>query len=211
MKKVLIAMMIFLLAPLTAAVHADDKGRERAKHYEEQRREEMKHRQEQARESRKFHEEQAREQDKHRREMAREWEKERGSRRDWHDYSDHRDGHDRYRGPDRSHYQYRSYFRGHDRSPIDRYYADQFRRGKCPPGLVRTANGCMPRGLAKKWKLYRPLPRDVIYHDLPREVLVTLGPPPSGHRFVRVAGDILLLSVGTGMVIDAIEDLGRIY
>ncbi|MBW1648754.1 MAG: RcnB family protein, partial [Deltaproteobacteria bacterium] len=49
------------------------------------------------------------------------------------------------------------------------------------------------------------------FYDLPREVLVHLGPPPSGHRFVRVAGDILLIAVGTGMVVDAIEDLGRIY
>jgi hypothetical protein len=69
----------------------------------------------------------------------------------------------------------------------------------------------MPPGQVKKWKLHRPLPRDVIFYDLPRDVLVHLGPPPSGHRFVRVAGDILLIAVGTGMVVDAIEDLGRIY
>ncbi|MEE4607686.1 MAG: RcnB family protein [Desulfobacteraceae bacterium] len=98
-----------------------------------------------------------------------------------------------------------------DRSPIDRYYADQFRRGKCPPGLAKKGNGCMPPGQAKKWRLHRPLPRDVIFYDLPRDILVHLGTPPSGHRFVRVAGDILLIAVGTGMVVDAIEDLGRIY
>jgi len=40
-------------------------------------------------------------------------------------------------------------------------------------------------------------------------VLVQLGPPPSGHKFVRVAGDILLIAIGSGMVIDAIQDLGR--
>ena len=98
-----------------------------------------------------------------------------------------------------------------DRSPIDRYYADQFRRGKCPPGLAKKGNGCMPPGQAKKWRLHHPLPRDVIFYDLPRDVLIHLGTPPSGHRFVRVAGDILLIAVGTGMVVDAIEDLGRIY
>jgi len=38
---------------------------------------------------------------------------------------------------------------------------------------------------------------------------VQLGPPPSRHRYVRVANDILLLTVGTGMVVDAIENLGN--
>jgi len=32
---------------------------------------------------------------------------------------------------------------------------------------------------------------------------------PSRHRFVRVASDILMIAVGTGMVVDAIEDIGR--
>jgi hypothetical protein len=50
--------------------------------------------------------------------------------------------------------------------------------------------------------------RDVIFHDLPPEVLVQLGPVPSRHRFVRVASDILMIAVGTGMVVDAIEDIG---
>jgi Ni/Co efflux regulator RcnB len=36
-----------------------------------------------------------------------------------------------------------------------------------------------------------------------------LGYPPAGHRYVRVAADILLIAVGTGMVVDAIEDIGR--
>ena len=35
------------------------------------------------------------------------------------------------------------------------------------------------------------------------------GLPPAGHRYVRVANDILLIAAGTGMVIDAIEDLGK--
>jgi Ni/Co efflux regulator RcnB len=38
---------------------------------------------------------------------------------------------------------------------------------------------------------------------------VQLGAPPAGHRYVRVATDILLIAVGTGMVVDAIEDLDR--
>ena len=55
----------------------------------------------------------------------------------------------------------------------------------------------------------QPLPVGVVYYDLPPTLSVQLGVPPAGHRFVRVAADILLIAIGTGMVVDAIEDLGR--
>jgi hypothetical protein len=96
-----------------------------------------------------------------------------------------------------------------NRISIHKYYGDKFRGGRCPPGLAKKGNGCMPPGQAKKWMIGRPLPRDVVFYDLPPEVLVQLGPVPSRHRFVRVASDILMIAVGTGMVVDAVEDIGR--
>ena len=102
------------------------------------------------------------------------------------------------------------YFNDNHRYVIHDYYAEQYRSGKCPPGLAKKHNGCMPPGQAKKWHIGRPLPRDVIFYDLPQSVLIRLGPPPSRHRFVRVASDILLIAVGTGMVIDAIQDLSEL-
>lgn len=89
------------------------------------------------------------------------------------------------------------------------YFAQGFRRGDCPPGLARKRNGCMPPGQAKKWKIGHSLPRDVAVYDLPPELVVKIGLPPSGHKYVRVASDILLIAVGTSMVVDAIDDLGR--
>jgi len=65
----------------------------------------------------------------------------------------------------------------------------------------------MPPGHARKWTVGRPLPRDVIYHDVPQALVMQLG-QPSGYRYVRVASDILLIALGTGMVIDGIQDLG---
>ena len=79
----------------------------------------------------------------------------------------------------------------------------------CPPGLAKKNNGCMPPGQAKKWRLGRPLPHDVIYYDVPPPLVLQLGAPPAGHRYVRVAGDILLITAGTAMVVAAIQDLGR--
>ncbi len=101
------------------------------------------------------------------------------------------------------------YFSEENRTYVHKYYGDQFLSGHCPPGLAKKGNGCMPPGQAKKWMIGRPLPRGVVFYDPPPEVLVRLGPAPSRHRFVRVASDILLIAVGTGMVVDAIEDIGR--
>jgi Ni/Co efflux regulator RcnB len=90
------------------------------------------------------------------------------------------------------------------------YYAQEYRGGHCPPGLAKKNNGCMPPGQAKKWSKGRPLPRDVVYYDVPAQLVVRLGAPPAGHKYVRVAADILLIAVGTSMVVDAITDLGRL-
>ena len=32
---------------------------------------------------------------------------------------------------------------------------------------------------------------------------------PGGYRYVRVAGDILPIAIGTGLVIEALQDMGR--
>ena len=101
------------------------------------------------------------------------------------------------------------HFADQHRVVVRDYYGEQFRAGKCPPGLAKKHNGCMPPGQAKKWQMGRPLPRDVIYYDLPPTLIEQLGRPPAGHRYVRVASDILLIAIGTGMVVDAIQDLGR--
>ena len=102
-----------------------------------------------------------------------------------------------------------SHFSDRHRVVIRDYYKGQFQAGRCPPGLAKKRNGCMPPGQAKKWHIGRPLPRDVVFYNLPQALAVELGPPPNGYRYVRVAADILLIAVGTGMVIDAIQDLGR--
>lgn len=92
---------------------------------------------------------------------------------------------------------------------VREYYAREYRGGHCPPGLAKKNNGCMPPGQAKKWHVGRPLPRDVIFYDLPPRLVVSLGAPPAGHRYVRVASDILLIAIGTAMVVDGISDFGR--
>jgi Ni/Co efflux regulator RcnB len=101
------------------------------------------------------------------------------------------------------------HFKDQDREYVRDYYVQETHRGHCPPGLAKKKNGCMPPGQAKKWAYGRPLPRDVVYYPVPEPVVVRIGPPPSGYRYVRVASDILMVAIGTGLVVDAIQDLGR--
>ena len=102
-----------------------------------------------------------------------------------------------------------AYFTERHREVVRSYYGDRYRAGHCPPGLAKKHNGCMPPGQAKKWRVGYPLPRDVRYYDAPGDIVLRFGMPPEGHRYVRVAADILLIAVGTGMVVDALEDLNR--
>jgi Ni/Co efflux regulator RcnB len=99
------------------------------------------------------------------------------------------------------------YFTEQHRSALHDYFAGEFKKGGCPPGLAKKRNGCLPPGQARKWAIGKPLPGDVVIFDLPDTVIIKLGKPPAGQRFVRVAKDILLIAVGTNMVMDAIEDL----
>ena len=102
----------------------------------------------------------------------------------------------------------RRHFEDRHRALVHDYYSEQFRGGRCPPGLAKKNNGCMPPGQAKKWQVGRALPRDVVYYEVPQQLVVQIGVPPTGYRYVRVASDILMIAIGTGMVIDAIQNLG---
>ncbi|HZV99894.1 MAG TPA: RcnB family protein [Methylophilaceae bacterium] len=119
-------------------------------------------------------------------------------------YESHRDGYGRHNDLNVS-----VHFGDRERVIVREYYAERFHAGHCPPGLAKKHNGCMPPGQAKKWAIGRPLPREVIYYDLPPSVIVEIGAPPPGYKYVRIAADILLIAVGTGMVVDAIEDLSN--
>jgi hypothetical protein len=127
-----------------------------------------------------------------------------------HPKKDQRDwrGAPRYDDRSRSRYGGGRYFADNHRTIIHNYYYDHYRGRRCPPGLARKGNGCVPPGYTRRWVIGRPLPRNVIFYEVPQPIVVGLGYPPPGYRFVRVASDILLITVGTGIVMDAIYDLG---
>lgn len=102
-----------------------------------------------------------------------------------------------------------AYFGERQRMEVSDYYETQGRSGRCPPGLAKKHNGCQPPGQAKKWQMGRPLERDVVFYPVPHEVVVRIGLPPAGYRYVRVLNDVLLVAIGSNMVVDAIQDLMR--
>lgn len=98
-----------------------------------------------------------------------------------------------------------AYFDERNREAVHKYYATA---KNCPPGLAKKNNGCMPPGQAKKqWHVGQPLPTTVVYQPVPHQIIVSLPPVPTGHKYVQVAGDILLVAVGSMMVVDGINGL----
>lgn len=76
------------------------------------------------------------------------------------------------------------------------YYAK-----KCPPGLAKKHNGCLPPGHAHGYRVGAPLPGG--YWPVPDDVVVLLPRAPYGAKYVWVDKDILLISEATKKVLDA--------
>lgn len=55
----------------------------------------------------------------------------------------------------------------------------------------------------RRWSIGRPLPRGVVYHHVYHNHH-HLRPAPRGYRYVSVDGDILLMSIATGLIINAV-------
>lgn len=104
----------------------------------------------------------------------------------------------------------RLHFEDRHRTAVNDYYDQQFRSGRCPPGLAKKDNGCMPPGQAKKWQVGQPLQQNVTYYTVPQSLRVQLGQPPVGYRYVRVGNDILLMSNSNRTILDSILNLGRL-
>ena len=103
-----------------------------------------------------------------------------------------------------------AYFANTQRHTVQNYYSTRYSGKRCPPGLAKKHNGCQPPGQVKPWTTGQPLPGAVVVYPLPAAVINQLGTAPQGYRYVRVANDLLLIAIGTGMVIDAIEDLMKL-
>lgn len=130
---------------------------------------------------------------------------EKGGHKDKHEKQEKRDKHAKH---ERHEVRQGAFFNDNDRNFARTYYLQSYPDGrKCPPGLAKKNNGCLPPGQAKKWAMGQPLARDVARYPVPQPVLVRLQPVPAGYRYVRVGNDILLLSPQSAVVVDVIAGL----
>jgi Ni/Co efflux regulator RcnB len=106
---------------------------------------------------------------------------------------------------------YQNYFSNDRQVIIKNYYVTTRDAKHCPPGLKKKRNACYAPGYAKKWHKGQHLPADVVYYDVPPALTLQLGLSSKSQKIVRVGTDLLLISIGTGMVIDAIDDLNGAF
>ena len=100
-----------------------------------------------------------------------------------------------------------AFFNDDHRRYAREYYVQHYGEGKrCPPGLARKNNGCMPPGQVR-FVVGQPLPRTVVYYQVPQPVIVRMPSIPPGYRYVRVGNDILLISPQSQLVVDVISGL----
>ena len=108
-----------------------------------------------------------------------------------------------------SNHKHANYFGDRHWTHVRDHFNAQMRMGKCPLGFVGKDGGCQLADQTRKWVIGKRLPPSAIRFDVAPALASKLGKPPSGHRYVRVGADILLVSNRTGVVVDAILDLGR--
>lgn len=101
-----------------------------------------------------------------------------------------------------------SYFNDQQRTLVREYYVQNYSNvKKCPPGLAKKNNGCMPPGQARNWVVGQPVPRGVTVYAVPQPVIVQLPPAPYGYRYARIGGDIVLVQQQNNLIVDIIQGL----
>lgn len=99
-------------------------------------------------------------------------------------------------------------FSPHDASLIQEYYLSLAASRRCPPGLTKTGTSCLPAGSQFPWEVGKPLPSEAPTDALPPDLMAQLY-PPYDCEYVRVGGDILVITKGLRIVCAGIPALIR--
>ena len=101
-----------------------------------------------------------------------------------------------------------AFFNDQQRTFAREYYTTTYRDGKrCPPGLAKKNNGCLPPGQVRNWAVGQPVPRNVIVYSVAQPVIRMLPPAPAGYRYARIGGDIVLVQQQNNIIVDIIQGL----
>ena len=101
-----------------------------------------------------------------------------------------------------------AYFNDQQRAYARQYYSTTYRDGKrCPPGLAKKNNGCMPPGQVQDLVVGQPIPINVKVYQVAQPVIRKLPPAPVGYRYERIGGDIVLVQQQNNIIVDVIKGL----
>ena len=96
-----------------------------------------------------------------------------------------------------------------DHDVVHTYYRNEFAAGRCPPGLAKKNNGCMPPGQVNRaWVVGQPMAPEIVYYPLPRELYTQLTPPPYGYEYVRVDNNVLLINATSRLIAQILFNVG---
>lgn len=99
----------------------------------------------------------------------------------------------------------------HDRDAVHNWYRNEYAAGRCPPGLAKKNNGCLPPGQAQqRWTMGQPLPPQVPYYPMPQDLRSQLAPPPPGYEYARVDNDVVMMQNGTRLISGLLGNLGSL-
>ena len=103
-----------------------------------------------------------------------------------------------------------THFNDQNRTYVRQYYTDNYGNGKrCPPGLAKKNNGCMPPGQVSNWAVGQPVPRGVTVYPVPQPVIRQLPPAPIGYRYAQLGGDVVLVQQQNNLIVDIIQGMIR--
>ncbi len=74
-----------------------------------------------------------------------------------------------------------------------------------PPGFAKRET--LPPGLEKQLRKNGTLPPGIAKRELPPGLAARLGPVPAGKQRVIVGGDVALVDIATGVIIDILKDV----
>ena len=101
-----------------------------------------------------------------------------------------------------------TYFNDQQRTYVREYYTTNYGSGrKCPPGLAKKNNGCLPPGQAQDLVVGQPIPKNVTVYQVAQPVIRKLPAAPVGYRYERIGGDIVLVQQENNIVVDIIKGL----
>ena len=73
------------------------------------------------------------------------------------------------------------------------------------PGNGNGGGVFVPPGQAKKWARGQYLPKTLVWTPAPAAIIAKLKPVPPGHRYVVVDGEVLLVALATGLILDVFD------